>query len=63
MRTLREVIQIRQHKYDKDRRNITCSESWRSYMDGWYSAYGDLTEILEQNGFDLDVVVVEDSDN
>lgn len=60
MKTLKEVIQIRQHKYDKERQNQSYTEFWQGYMEGWYWAYKDLIEILEQNGFDSDLIVVRD---
>lgn len=30
---------------------------------GWYWAYQDIKEILEQNGFDMDVVVIKEGAN
>ena len=56
--TLKEVIEKRQHKYDKDLK-CSCNEWYKGYMCGWYSAYQDLSEILEQNGFDMNQIVID----
>ena len=63
MKTLEEVIQIRQNKYNKEKQNKTYTEFWQGYMEGWYCAYKDLIEILEQNGFDSNLIVIKDSSN
>lgn len=60
MKTLREVIDIRQHKFERDLR-CTPVEWWKGYYTGWFWAYKDLLEILEQNRFDLDAVVITDA--
>ena len=56
--TLKEVIEKRQHKYDKDLK-CSCNEWYKGHMCGWYSAYQDLSEILEQNGFDVNQIVID----
>ena len=58
MKTLNEIINLRQHKYDNDRKNDSFTMFYRGYMEGWYYAYQDLKEILEQNGFNLDIFVM-----
>lgn len=55
--TLREVIEKRQHKYDKEYPHCH-SERRKQYMTGWYWAYQDLLEILEQHNFDMNQIVV-----
>ena len=55
--TLREVIETRQNKYDK-KYPYCHNEECKSYMTGWYWAYKDLFEILEQHGFDMNQIVV-----
>ena len=59
MKTLGEIISLRQNKYNEDRKNPSFSEFFQGRFDGWYSAYRDLKEILEQNGFNLDVPVID----
>lgn len=54
MLTLKEIIELRQNRYKKE----PCSEYWEGYKSGWYWAYEDLKEILEQNDFDMDIVVI-----
>lgn len=58
MKTLGEIIHIRQNKYNDALRNPSISEFWNGYHNGWFNAYRDLKEILEQNGFNLDVLVI-----
>lgn len=56
--TLKELIELRGHKYDEHLKYMTDSKGFYSgYMSGWTEAYQDLREILERNGFDLDVKV------
>ena len=55
--TLKEIIEKRQHKFDGEY-PYCHSEGWKRYMTGWYWAYQDLFEILEQHGFDMNQVVV-----
>lgn len=55
--TLKEVIETRQHKYGKEY-SYCHSEGLKRYMTGWYWAYQDLFEILEQHGFDMNQIVV-----
>ena len=50
---------LRQNKY-KAREESSKSEFWTGYEEGWFWAYKDLMEILEQNGFNMDVVVIGD---
>ena len=57
MMTLREIILLRQNKFDEGMRKVG-SEYWQGYQAGWFNAYRDLTEILKQNGFDLDTIVI-----
>ena len=52
--TLSEIIELRQNKY----KPCSCSEFQKGYETGWYWAYQDLKEILEQNGFDMNVTVI-----
>ena len=59
MKTLGEIISLRQNKYNEERKNPSISEFYQGRFDGWYSAYRDLKEILEQNGFNLDVPVID----
>lgn len=61
MKTLNEIITLRQNKYNEDRQNPSFTEFWQGYHEGWYHAYKDLKEILEQNGFDLNVVVIDNN--
>lgn len=61
MKTLNDIIILRQNKYDEDRKNVSFTEFWQGYMEGWYWAYKDLAEILEYNGFDLNTVVIYDN--
>jgi hypothetical protein len=60
MKTLGEIISIRQNKYNEDRKNPSFSDFFQGRFDGWYSAYRDIKEILEQNGFDMSVVVIKE---
>ena len=62
MKTLNEIINLRQHKHDEDRKNDSFMMFYQGYMEGWYSAYRDLKEILEQNGFDMNVTVIKEVD-
>lgn len=48
--TLKEIIDLRQNRY--------APIGSQEYKSGWYWAYQDLKEILEQNGFDMNVVVI-----
>lgn len=61
--TLKEIIEIRQHKFDSYRRGIPIGGYWTGYCEGWYLAYKDLAEILEQNGFDLNTIVIKEIDD
>lgn len=56
--TLRDIIETRGHKFDKEIRDrVSVSDHWDGYRTGWYWAYRDLKEILEHHGFDLDILV------
>lgn len=56
--TLKELIEKRGHKYDDDVRNkVSASDFYSGYIRGWSQAYRDLQEILEQNGFNLNIEV------
>ena len=57
--TLLEIMELRQNKY----KPCSCSDFQKGYETGWYWAYQDLKEILEQNGFDLNVVVIDDNED
>jgi len=60
IKTLGEIISIRQNKYNKDKKNPSYTDFFQGYFAGWYSAYRDLKEILEQNGFDMSVLVIKE---
>jgi hypothetical protein len=55
--TLEEIIEARQNKY-QDETDRTPSEFFKGYYSGWYWAYQDLKEILQQNDFDMEIPVV-----
>lgn len=55
--TLAELIHARGHKFDKEI-GVPCSDHWNGYKTGWYWAYQDLKEILEHNGFNMNVEVM-----
>lgn len=57
--TLGEIIEKRGRKYDEQIQFNTSSDYWKGYMSGWKWAYQDLKEILEQNGFSMDIQVIE----
>lgn len=61
MKTLNEIITLRQNKFNEDIKNTSLTEFWRGYAQGWCFAYRDLKEILEQNGFDMNVVVIDNN--
>ena len=52
--TLLELIELRKNKFTP----CSASDFQQGYMTGWQWAYEDLKEILEQNGFDMSVVVI-----
>ena len=56
--TLKELIEIRGHKFDKEI-GVSCSDHWNGYKTGWFCAYRDLMEILEHHCFDMNQVVYE----
>ena len=51
--TLKEIIELRGNKYTP----CSCSDFQKGYEEGWKCAYRDLKEILEQNGFDMNVEI------
>ena len=54
---LAQLINIRGNKFAEDVK-YSCTDFHKGYMEGWRWAYKDLKEILEQNGFDMNVVVI-----
>lgn len=55
--TLKCIIKNRKNKYaHKSQR--AGNEFVKGYMAGWYWAYRDLEEILEQNKFDLNIAII-----
>ena len=58
--TLREIIETRKNKYEPFASDCSCSDTHKGYMAGWKWAYQDLKEILEQNGFNMDVEVIKE---
>ena len=60
MKTLGEIIDLRKNKYAEDAKNPSISDFYHGYFDGWRNAYRDLKEILEQNGFDMSVIVIKE---
>ena len=60
--TLKEIIDSRGSRFDRDiQERIPMAEYWQGYQMGWKCAYQDLREILDQYGFDKNVVVIKDS--
>ena len=60
MKTLKDIIALRSSKYVDDAKNSSYTEFWQGYFEGWADAYQDLKEILEQNKFNLDALVIGD---
>ena len=60
MKTLKDIIALRSSKYVDDAKNSSYTEFWKGYFEGWADAYQDLKEILEQNKFNLDALVIGD---
>ena len=59
--TLKDIIDRRGGKYDEDILNkVSMSEFWSGYQVGWKMAYQDLREILDQHGFDKNLVVIKE---
>ena len=54
---LRDIITVRKNKFEKDRKNPSFSDFWQGYHEGWYSAYRDLEEIMEQHTIEAIPVV------
>lgn len=62
--TLKEIIDRRGHKYDDDIiHQVSMSDYWKGYEMGWKCAYQDLREILDQYGFNKNIVVIKDGIN
>ena len=60
--TLKEIIDSRGSKYDEDlQRQVPMDKFWQGYQMGWKCAYQDIREILDQYGFDKNVIVIKDS--
>lgn len=55
--SLLQIINIREHKYD-NHIGTYKSEFEDGYESGWRMAYQDLREILEQNNFDMNQLVI-----
>lgn len=55
--TLNDLINIRGRKYD-DQLNVSKTEFQKGYEQGWRWAYRDIKEIFQQNGFDLEQLVI-----
>lgn len=55
--TLKEIIESRGNKYTP----CSASDFQKGYETGWKWAYQDLKEILEQNGFDMNIEVMKTS--
>lgn len=59
--TLKDVIDSRGSKFDRDiQERVPMAEFWRGYQLGWKMAYQDLREILDQYGFDKNVIVIKE---
>lgn len=57
MMTLKDLLDQRGHKFDKEI-HCPCSDHWKGYMTGWHNAYRDIREILEYNGFDMNLIAI-----
>jgi virulence-associated protein VapD len=55
--TLKELIKVRKNKFD-EQKQASCADLHKGYMCGWENAYQDLEEILTQNGFDTNIIVI-----
>lgn len=60
--TLSEIIESRQHKFKSCPCSYSCSKFQNGYETGWYWAYQDLKEILEQNGFNTNIIITKDKE-
>ncbi len=56
--TLKELIDIRKKKDSC----MAMDKFWKGYSKGWEDAYRDIEEILEQNGFDLNIVATKEKE-
>ncbi len=61
MQTLGDIISLRQNKYNEDLKR-PFSQFWNGYHNGWFHAYQDLKEILEQHGFNSEIPVIKDGE-
>lgn len=55
--TLKELINLRKKKDSC----MAMDKFWKGYSKGWEDAYRDIEEILEQRGFDMNTVVMEEA--
>jgi hypothetical protein len=59
--TLKDIIDSRGSRFDRDiQERVPMAEFWQGYQHGWKMAYQDLREILDQNGFDKNIIVIND---
>ena len=59
--TLKEIIDSRGGKYDDDiLHQVSMTDFWGGYQVGWKMAYQDIREILDQNGFDKNIIVIKE---
>ena len=59
--TLKDIIDKRGNKYDDDlQRHVPMDRFWQGYQVGWKMAYQDLREILDQHGFDKNIIVIKE---
>ena len=60
--TLKDIIDSRGSRFDRDiQERIPMAEYWQGYQMGWKCAYQDIRDILDQYGFDKNVIVIKDS--
>lgn len=61
--TLKQIINCRGHKYDEDILNhVSMADYSAGYQMGWKEAYRDIKEILEQNGFNMNQIVIKEKE-
>ena len=58
--SLKDVINIRKNKY---KGKSFHNDFWKGYICGWFWAYRDLEEILEQHKFNLNATVIKDNNS
>lgn len=56
--TVQEVLNDRLHKYDEAIK-ASCEPEFKGYMKGWHDAYRDILEIMEQNDFNTNQVLID----